>query len=78
MLEGDDLAAARQVQLAAAPGFLGRAVACIGGANRAAFTAAEAVRGMAHCAECAALVLRQEGMVRGLTRLLDPAKANSE
>jgi hypothetical protein len=66
------------VQLAAAPGFLGRAAACIGSANRAALTAAKAVRAMAHCAGSAALVLREEGMVRALTRLLDPAKANPE
>jgi hypothetical protein len=67
------------VQLAAAPGFLSRAVACIGSANRTALTAAEAVRAMTtHCAESAALVLREEGMVRALVRLLDPAKAKPE
>jgi hypothetical protein len=75
MLKGADLAIARQVQLAAAPGFLGRAVACIGSANRTALWAAGVVEHMTtHCAESAALVLREEGMVRALTRLLDPAE----
>jgi hypothetical protein len=51
----------------------------MGGANRAASAAAEAVQTMtAHCAECADLVLREEGMVRALAQLVDPAKANSK
>jgi hypothetical protein len=69
----------RRLQLASAPGFLARAVACLSSANDATAAAAAGVLGMlSTCTpEACALILQQGGAVQALLTLVDGRRSGA-